>query len=119
MAAVIRADPRLAWRLLERMARRVRELVGRLDGRSGLTVAERLAGHLLAQVTAVRKSGDTDLRLGQTQADLAEDLGTVREVVVRELGRLCATGILVRVGRGRFRITDRAGLELLARGERT
>lgn len=113
LEAVIRVDPRLAWRLLERLARRVRDLVGRMDGRLGRTVAQRLGGYLLDR--SVQHGHDFDL--GQSQANLAEELGTVREVVVRELGRLCADGTLGRSGRGRFRVRDRARLERLARGE--
>ncbi len=113
LEAVIRVDPRLAWRLLERLARRVRELVGRMDGRLGRTVAQRLGGYLLDR----SGSSGSDFGLGQSQANVAEELGTVREVVVRELGRLCADGMLGRSGRGRFRVRDRGRLERLARGE--
>ncbi len=113
LEAVIRVDPRLAWRLLERLARRVRDLVGRMDGRLGRTVAQRLGGYLLDRADQL----GSDFDLGQSQANLAEELGTVREVVVRELGRLCADGTLGRSGRGRFRVRDRVRLERLARGE--
>ena len=77
------------------------------------TVAQRLGGYLL---DCSDQSGP-EFGLGQSQANLAEELGTVREVVVRELGRLCVDGTLGRSGRGRFRVRDRGRLERLARGE--
>jgi hypothetical protein len=45
-----------------------------------------------------------------TQQALAEELGTVREVVVRELRRLKKEQLLVPAAAGRFRIPDPAAL---------
>jgi hypothetical protein len=45
---------------------------------------------------------------------MAEELGTVREVVVRELRRLCSAGVLTRAGRGRYRVADLPALRALA-----
>jgi predicted transcriptional regulator len=45
-----------------------------------------------------------------TQTALAEELGTVREVVVRAVRSLCERGIIERVGRGRLRVVDVARL---------
>ncbi len=47
--------------------------------------------------------------------DLAEELGSVREIVSRLLGEFEDRG-LVQLGRGRVELTDRAGLEALAAG---
>jgi DNA-binding transcriptional regulator LsrR (DeoR family) len=52
--------------------------------------------------------------LGMTQAQLAEELGTVREVVVRGLAQLRRDGIIAAAGRGRYVISNRDGLTDLA-----
>jgi CRP-like cAMP-binding protein len=53
------------------------------------------------------------MRLGMTQSQLAEELGTVREVVVRELGRLRRRRIIRTHRDGRIAILDRGALEAL------
>ena len=44
--------------------------------------------------------------LGSSQQALAEELGTVREVVVRTLRRFREQGLIEPVGRGRYRVRD-------------
>jgi len=110
LLAAIGADPSLAMALLARMAGRVRDLVDRLDGRSAQTVRARLAEWLL------HRAGE-DARpftLGCSQAELAEELGTVREVLVRELRRLRASGLLRAGPRRSWEVTDPAQLRRLA-----
>jgi CRP/FNR family transcriptional regulator len=95
-------DARLAWRLLERLARRVRGLVARVDALATQDVASRLATHLLARTESV--GGRLETTLGGTQAALAEELGTVREVVVRHLGALTDAGVLRRLAPRRYEV---------------
>ena len=102
LGAMIANDPQLAWRLLERLATRVRGLVDRIDALATQDVAARLAAHLLARVESDGKRHLT--ALGGTQMQLAEELGTVREVVVRHLRLLQGAGVLRRTGRGRYEI---------------
>ena len=102
VGAMIANDPQLAWRLLERLATRVRGLVDRIDALATQDVAARLAAHLLARVESDGKRHLT--ALGGTQMQLAEELGTVREVVVRQLRVLQQAGVLRRAGRGRYEI---------------
>ncbi|HEX5829863.1 MAG TPA: Crp/Fnr family transcriptional regulator, partial [Gemmatimonadaceae bacterium] len=85
VAASIAADPDVAWLLLRRLALRVREVVDRLERVGAHDVATRLAAHLVRRAERTRGGGIT---LGATHAELAEELGTVREVVVRQLRRL-------------------------------
>jgi len=102
LRATIEANPDVAFALLGRLAARVRELIGRLDQVSSSSVAARLAAFLL------RRSGERaslTFSLGMTQAQLAEELGTVREVIVRELREL-RRAALIRPSRG-------GGVELL------
>jgi CRP/FNR family transcriptional regulator len=109
MAAAMAADPTVAWAIARSLAGRVRELVERLDRLAVQGVTTRLAACLLTL-----PESDDGLELGQTQQELAEDLGTVREVVARSLRSLRRRGVLTSAGRGRFRIADRQTLELLA-----
>jgi CRP-like cAMP-binding protein len=106
LEAAVREDPRLASLLLGRLSARVWELAGRLDRVTTQPVARRLAGYLLLRHDA---SGGA-LSLGQSQAKVAEDLGTVREVVVRELRALVDAKVIRRVGAGRYRVIDEPGL---------
>lgn len=106
LRAAIAADPELAFRLLQRMGRRVRTLIGRLDAMVTLDVRQRLARHLLELSEAV---GGPSLRFTGSQADLAEELGTVREVVVRTLREMQTAGLIERRGR-QVRILDRQTL---------
>jgi CRP/FNR family transcriptional regulator len=105
-------DPAVAWLFLRRLSIRVRDLVERLDRASTQSVPVRLAVFLLT-----RGGGDSakPFTLGMTQNELAEELGTVREVVVRGLARLRDAGVIAGAGRGRYVIKDRTSLTELAR----
>jgi CRP/FNR family transcriptional regulator len=109
--ALVGEDPGFALALLERLARRVRTLVDRLDHLASHRVDARLAAFLLGRLAATR--GAATLDLGMTQSQLAEELGTVREVVVRELGRLRRRGVIRTYRDGRIVVLDRAALETL------
>jgi CRP/FNR family transcriptional regulator len=112
--AAIREDPNLAFLLMEGLAGRVRGLIARLDGMVGRTVGERLAAVLQARSDA---AGGGPFTLGGTQAQLAEELGTTREVLARELRRLRESGRLEALGRGAFRLRE-AGLPADGIGDR-
>jgi CRP-like cAMP-binding protein len=111
LRAVMRDDPAVAWIFLRRLSARVRHLVERLDRASSQTVPSRLAAFIVARAASAQSDTFT---LGLTQADLAEELGTVREVTVRALARLRDSGLIEFVGRGRYAVKDRAALEDLA-----
>jgi CRP/FNR family transcriptional regulator len=113
IAAAMGVDPELAWRFLGRLAARVRTLVERIDGLTARSVPQRLAA-LLAQ-RAENGGADAALTLGGTQQEVAEELGTVREVVVRAMRTLCAAGAIESLGRGRYRVRDPARLHELTR----
>ncbi len=101
------AQPEFAWLLLSRMAERVRLLVDRLDRLALESTRTRLAGLLL---TAHEVADRDTVSLGTTQAALAEELGTVREVVVRTLREFRDAGLIAAAGRGRIRLRDIEGL---------
>lgn len=115
-------DPGLAFFLLERLSQRVQSLVERVDQIAAHSVQARLAHYLLLRSETVASSrpcsGTVDHRpafsLGMTQTALAEELGTVREVVVRSLRALRDLGAIEGLGDGKYRIDDLALLKRLA-----
>jgi CRP-like cAMP-binding protein len=104
---LIADDPAVAAHFLRRLASRLNGVITRLDGISRTSVAARLAAHLLGRPGA--REGRS-VSLGMTQLELAEELGTVREVVVRELRRLRRAGLVDSAGRGLYRVRDPDGL---------
>lgn len=113
IASAMRADPQLSWRFLARLAARVRTLVERLDGVTARSVPQRLATLLLTRDDRAGTNG-TSVTLGRTQQEIAEELGTVREVVVRAIRTLCSSGAIESLGGGRYRIRDAQKLRELA-----
>ena len=110
--AAIARCPEIAFIIGRCLAYRVRGLVARLDERSATSVRARL-GHFL--VSRAEASPSSAFSLGMTQHALAEELGTVREVVARELRQLRREGVLVGVGRSRYRAPDLDRLRMLVR----
>lgn len=112
LRAAMREDPAVAWLFLGRLSTRVRELVERLDRVSTQAIPARLAAFLL---TRAKSTEALPFTLGLTQALLAEELGTVRELVVRALAQLRDAGLIASAGRGRYVVRDLAALTELAR----
>ncbi len=110
--AAIRADPGLAFGLLRRLAQRTRELVDRVDRLAAQGVNGRLARLLL--VHSAGAGPGTAFSLGRNQVEVAEELGTVREVLVRALRQLRELGLIETVARGRYRVRDARRLAALA-----
>ena len=106
--AAVLADPDFAWRLLERLGARVRHLVARLQRNTLGTVRSRLAASLLAEAAT---GGEDRIRIEGTQESWAEELGTVREVLARELGRLKREGVIATEGGGAYRVLNEEALE--------
>jgi CRP/FNR family transcriptional regulator len=113
--AAVQQDPDVAFVLLARLARRVRRLVDQLDSRTGYGTLQRLAGFILERAGDASRDGKT-FTLGSTQHEVAETLGTVRELVVRGIRSLRNDGILGSEGPGRYILLDRALLEEIAAG---
>ena len=108
----LRSDPGLALILLERLSRRVQTLVDRIGRLSSQSVVSRLAAFIIDRSS---QSKQTTFSLGMTQKELAEELGTVREVVVRALRELKNSGAIAARERGRFVVTDPAALREAAK----
>lgn len=112
LAAAARKDPEIAFAFLRRLADRTRTLVDRLDRLAAQDVRGRLARVLLERQRAAGPG--TAFRLGETQLALAEELGTVREVLVRALRQMREDGLIASAGRGAYRVTDLPRLTSLA-----
>lgn len=110
--AAMSLSPDLSWFLLQRLAARVRSLVTRLDQVSTTPVRR-----ILATMILERSQGKSPLSLGATQQELAETLGTVREVVARQLTSLRRAGAIASGGRGAVIVANRARLVRIARGD--
>jgi CRP-like cAMP-binding protein len=104
---VCRQYPEVALKILAVVGRRLRHLVGVVEAMTFGSVTQRLA-RMLLDVAAQARASEFDLPI--THAEMASRLGTVREVVSRNLARFRAEG-LVKVQGHRVEIVDRAGLE--------
>jgi CRP/FNR family transcriptional regulator len=104
---VCRQFPDVALKVLAVVGRRLRHLVGLVESMTFGSVTQRLA-RLLTE--AAQQAGADEFDLPVTHQELASRLGTVREVVSRNLARFRGDG-LVRIQGRRVTIVDRAGLE--------
>ena len=96
---------------LAALLQRVRHLVARLRGQTVGTVRARVAASLVGIATLSKSQVAT---VDQSQQEWAEDLGTVREVLARELKGLKSAGVLRQLGSRRYEIVDADRLERLA-----
>lgn len=102
-------DADLGWHFLESLSERIRGLVDRVDERSAVHVRGRILRLLLERHERSRSGW---FRLGASQSDVAEELGTVREVVVRVLREVRDEGTIESDGRGRYRVLHPERLDL-------
>ncbi len=110
--AVCLEHPEVALKVLQVVGARLRRLVGIVEELSFTTVRHRLISWILRQ--ARTEPGATDRRpvasLGASHQELASEIGTVRELVSRNLARLQAEGYISIQGR-EITILDQPGLE--------
>ncbi|NIY69423.1 Crp/Fnr family transcriptional regulator [Streptomyces malaysiensis] len=109
-----RTDANVAWATAQELARRLAEGAANRVPHAFGSVRVRVAWHLLK--LAVSIDGQRVVRA--TQQELADSVGSVREVVARVLLALCDEGILAREG-ALLVVRDPVRLESLAGGERT
>lgn len=103
---ICRRNPELALRVLSVFGSRLRHLVNLVERITFGSIRQRLAQELLAYSDAASNSR---FMLAETHEELASRLGTVREVVSRNLGRFQSEGML-RVQRKDVEILDRGAL---------
>jgi CRP/FNR family transcriptional regulator len=109
---LLREYPEFARFALARLAMRAQSLLRRIDELTAMTITARVAQFLLQ-----RANGERDFTLGISQAALAADLGTAREVVVRSIAALVRLRAIRRVGRSRFSIVSLPAIQAIAGGE--
>lgn len=99
--ALCLAHPQVPLKVLRVVGARLRRLVGIIEELSFTTVRHRLASYLLrlAQKSGKRTAEGVEITLPSTNQDLAAHIGTVRELVSRNLSRLQAEGMLKIEGR--------------------
>ena len=102
-----RQYPDVALKVLAVVGRRLRHLVGLVESITFGSVTQRLARLLL---DASKEAGSETFDLPPTHQELASRLGTVREVVSRNLGRFRAQG-LIAIQERRVQIVNHAGLQ--------
>ena len=110
--ALCLAHPQVALKVLRVVGARLRRLVGIIEELSFTTVRHRLASFLLrlAQKEGTRDAEGTTIVLPVSNQELASQIGTVRELVSRNLSRLQAEG-LIRIDGRNVLLRDLKALE--------
>lgn len=93
--------------VLRQYTQRMGELMALVDAVYSHRLDQRLAARLLAHV------GDSGLPCERTHQELADELGSVREVISRMLRQLADQGVIA-LERGAIRILDMSALQALA-----
>ena len=106
-----REHPDVGLKVIAVVGSRLRRLVGLIEELSFTTVRQRLIALILrlAQAEGVRSTEGVRIELTKSHQDLAAELGTVRELVSRNLSRLEAEGFLDVEGR-KIVVKDLPGL---------
>jgi len=106
------AHPQISLKVLRVVGARLRRLVGVIEELSFTTVRQRLIALIvrLAEKTGTPSKDGLRIELTKSHQDLAAELGTVRELVSRNLSRLQAEGFLEVEGR-KIVVKDLAGLK--------
>ncbi len=88
--------PEVALKVLTVVGARLRKLVGLIEELSFTTIRQRLISVLvrLAQTAGRKSARGVEFQLPSTHQELASQLGTVRELISRNLMRLQAQGLL-------------------------
>jgi len=99
--ALCMAHPDVALKVLRVVGARLRRLVGIIEELSFTTVRRRLASFLvrLAKAEGKHAAAGVEVMLPASHQELAAQIGTVRELVSRNLSRLQAEGLLKVDGR--------------------
>jgi CRP/FNR family transcriptional regulator len=99
--ALCMQHPEVSLQVLQKVGARLRQLVGIIEELSFTTVRHRLAALLLrmARIDGRKTPGGTEFVLTATNQDMAAQIGTVRELVSRNLSRFQSEGLLLLDGR--------------------
>ncbi len=110
--ALCLAHPQVTLKVLRVVGARLRRLVGIIEELSFATVRQRLIALIvrLAEATGTPSKDGLRFEFTKSHQDLAAELGTVRELVSRNLSRLQAEGLLEVQGR-KIVVKDLASLK--------
>ena len=110
--ALCLAHPQIALKVLRVVGARLRNLVGIIEELSFTTVRHRLAAFLsrMARHEGTKVSGGIEITLPSSNQELASQIGTVRELVSRNLSRFQSEKLIQMDGR-RILIPDIKALE--------
>ncbi len=110
--------PEVALSALRILARRLRKATGMVERLALLEVSQRVAEYLVEQIPTekLHASGSVQIVIDHNNQEIADRIGTVREVVSRSFARLQKEGWLKREGR-KVAITDLDALRRHAAGE--
>jgi CRP/FNR family transcriptional regulator len=99
--ALCMRHPEVSLKVLAKVGARLRQLVGIIEDLSFTTVRHRLAALLLrlARAEGRKTPGGTEIVLTASNQDIAAQIGTVRELVSRNLSRFQSEGLLSLDGR--------------------
>lgn len=99
--ALCLAHPEIALKFLRVVGARLRRLVGIIEELSFTTVRSRLTAYLLrlAQKEGKKVAHGVEVMLPANNQELAAQIGTVRELISRNLSRLQSEGVLAIDGR--------------------
>lgn len=100
-------NPEVALKVLQVVGRRLRKLVGIIEELSFTTVRHRLISWILRKA---KEQGGSSVTLEGSQQELAAEIGTVRELISRNLARLQSQGYISVDGRT-IMVLNAAGLE--------
>ncbi|MFB3903156.1 MAG: Crp/Fnr family transcriptional regulator [Acidobacteriota bacterium] len=110
------SHPEAALSALRILARRLRRTTGMVERFALLEVSQRVAGYLVQQIPPQARAGRVELELKHTNQDIADRVGTVREVVSRAFANFQRRGWLEKENRI-VRIRDLEALKRYAAGE--
>jgi CRP/FNR family transcriptional regulator, cyclic AMP receptor protein len=112
LRAICLEKPEVSLKMLQVVGARLRRLVGIIEELSFTTVRHRLISWLLREAGTEGHPGErgTVFVLNTSHQELAAQIGTVRELVSRNLARLQAQSLIEMNGR-EITILDRQGLE--------
>jgi len=108
--SLLKRHPELALTIIKNISLRLRRLVTLIEEISFLEIPQRLARYLLSS-----SEGKDEFTIPHTNAEIASIIGTVRELVSRNLARLSQEGIIELKGKD-VRILNRAKLEEISKG---
>ena len=108
---LVQNDPGFAVWVIERLGARIVALVNRFEA-TGLSTTERVARYIAQRA---RVAAGQRFRLGMSQDQVAQELGTAREVVSRVIKRLIDEEVLERHAGGWFTVRDAEKLGTIGR----